>query len=268
MKRNQRLHDAIRQSGRTVEDLAQAIETNPKTVERWVTTGRVPHPNSRERLASLLGVPAALLWPETPAAMHGATELIGVYKTRSELSPATIGSLVNDAHRRIDLLAYAALWLWDTVPGFANALARKAAHGLEVRICLGDPDSAAVCLRGDEEGIGEGLAYRCRTAATYAAAIDRTDGGAVRLSGANLYASIFRFDDDVLVNFHLWGNPASESPVFHFQLRDDDGIAANAIRSFERVWEFASPLSQAQARMTAPSVSTSIASVGSPDHAS
>src|ERR1700737_2818598 len=110
MKRNQRLHDAIRQSGRTVDDLGEAIGTNPKTIERWVTTGRIPHPNSRDKLAALLGVPAALLWPDTPAAMRGTTELLGVYKTRSELSPATIGSLVNDAHRRIDLSAYAALW--------------------------------------------------------------------------------------------------------------------------------------------------------------
>ena len=95
MKRNQRLADSIRQSGRTVDDLAAAIETNPKTVERWVTTGRVPHPNSREKMAALLGVPAALLWPDTLAAMHGTTELLGVYKTRSELSPATIAALVN-----------------------------------------------------------------------------------------------------------------------------------------------------------------------------
>jgi hypothetical protein len=60
---------------------------------------------------------------------------------------------------------------------------------------------------------------------------------AVRLSGATLYSSILRFDDDLLVNMHLWGNPAAASPVICFRKDESQGIAINVIRSFERVWE-------------------------------
>jgi hypothetical protein len=138
---------------------------------------------------------------------------------------------------------YAALWLWDAVPGFLDCLQQKIARDATVRLCLGDPDSEAVMLRGQEEGIEGALAGRCRLAATYARPIHEADGNAVRLSDGTLYASMLRFDDDVLLNTHLWGSPAGDSPVLHFRRQGDHGIAAHAIRSFERIWAAAQPLS-------------------------
>ena len=242
MSRNQRLHDAIRQSGRRFDDVAEEVGADAKTVERWITTGRLPRPASRQKLAEVLGVPESVLWPDALGVAYGTTELVGIYTTRRELSPATVGSLLDAAKDHVDVLAYAALWLWDTVPDFAERVARKIGEGVSVRICLGGPDSEAVRLRGQEEGVDGGMASRCRLAAGYAGVIQRADDGAVRISGATLYSSIFRFDDEVLVNGHFWGNPASESPVFHYRRDQDRGIASNAIRSFERVWEGAQPL--------------------------
>jgi hypothetical protein len=149
---------------------------------------------------------------------------------------------VSGAHDHIDVLAFAALWLWDSVPAFAETLAAKAAYGVAVRICLGDPDSAAVRLRGDEEGIAETLAARCRLALGYAKPVAAVDPSALRCSASTLYASLFRFDDDVLVNMHLWGNPAGESPVLHCRAGQERGLGANALRSFERVWAQAQPV--------------------------
>jgi hypothetical protein len=111
-----------------------------------------------------------------------------------------------------------------------------------VRLCLGDPDSDAVALRGQEEGSNEGMAGRCRIAVGYASVIQRVEPGAVRQSGATLYNSLLRFDDEVLLNTHFWGNPAADSPVFHFRRHGDSGIATAALRSFERVWEAAQPV--------------------------
>jgi hypothetical protein len=175
--------------------------------------------------------------------MDGTSELVGLYTTRAEVSPATIGSLLAGSSVQIDLLAYSALWLWDSVKGFADALSAKTVDGVEVRVCLGDPDSEAVRLRGHEEGVGEGLAGRCRLAATYAAPLCLINHDAVRQTGATLYASILRFDDDLLLNTHLWGNPAVDSPVLHLRRRGDRGVFANAVRSFERVWKDAQPVS-------------------------
>lgn len=248
MSRNQRLYDAIHQSGRGVEAVARELDADPKTVVRWINDGRTPRLHHRQKLAQLLGVPEAVLWPEAPGIGYGTSELVAIYTTRRELPPVAVSSLLDAARRDIDVLAYAALWLWDTVPAFAERVALKITEGVSVRICLGDPSSEQVLLRGREEGIHDDLASRCRLAAKYARAIQYSrdnpgsDTGAVRLSGATLYASMFRFDDDVLLNTHLWGSAAGDSPVFHFRLQRDAGIAASAIRSFERVWQNAQPL--------------------------
>jgi len=230
------------QSAKRLEDIAEKVGTDPKTVGRWITTGRLPRPGVRHKLAQLLGVPEAVLWPDAPGVAYGTSELVGICTNRRELPPATVSSLLDAAEHQVDVLAYAALWLWDTVPAFADHVELKIAHGAAVRICLGDPDSEAVLLRGREEGVDGDLAGRCRLAARYAQQIQRVDPDAVRLSGATLYASIFRFDDELLVNTHLYGNPAGESPVYHFHRDSDHAIAAGAIRSFERVWQAAQPL--------------------------
>jgi hypothetical protein len=53
---------------------------------------------------------------------------------------------------------------------------------------------------------------------------------------------LFRFDEEVLVNSHFWGNLAADSPVYHFRRQGERGVAASAIRSFDRIWEKAQPL--------------------------
>jgi transcriptional regulator with XRE-family HTH domain len=132
MARNQRLHDAIRQNGHRLTDLADEVGADPKTVERWISTGRLPRPAARRRLADLLGVPESVLWPDAPGVAYGTSELVGIYNTRRELPPATVGSLLDTAKRHVDVLAYAALWLWDTVPDFAERLAMKSDAGTDV----------------------------------------------------------------------------------------------------------------------------------------
>lgn len=243
MASNQRLADAMRNAQLSPEQLSESVGVDPKTVKRWLDgTIEAPHRSAREKTAAVVQVPLAVLWPDLPGSMDGTAELIGAYVTRAQVSPTTVRSLVDASRAHIDVLAYAALWLWDSVPRFAESLAGKAAEGVQVRVCLGDPASVAVRLRGDEEGVGEGLAARCRLAATYAAPLVQIDAGALRLSGATLYTSMLRADDEVLWNAHLWGNAASESPVFHLRRRDDQGIYESVVRSFERVWNQAQPV--------------------------
>lgn len=242
MARNQRLGDAIRQRGWSVQQLAERVEVDPKTVLRWVAGGRIPQPRLRSLTSDALGVPPAVLWPECGAPATGVSELCALYDNRTELSPSTIRTMLGDAAERIDILAYSCLWLWDGVPDFADTLAAKATGGVKVRVCLGDPESDAVAKRGKEEGIGADLAARCRLALTYASAVLEACPSAVRRSGDTLYASVFRFDDDVLANIHLWGNPAACSPVVHLRHGETGGMADNVLRSFDRVWERAQPV--------------------------
>lgn len=243
MARNQRLEDAIRTSGRRVEEFADELGVDPKTVERWVSTGRVPRPTYRYRAEKTLSVPAPLLWPSVPGPARGIEELAGAYATRNELAPATVASLLDAATEHIDVLAFAAMWLWDTVPRFTERLMAKDEEGVQVRICLGDPASDAVRLRGEEEGIDDYMQARCQLALSYAGSLLEQAPQTVRISGSTLYTSIFRFDDELLVNTHLFGAPAASSPVLHLRATGGGPIAVNVMNSFERVWSQARPVS-------------------------
>ena len=50
--------------------------------------------------------------------------------------------------------------------GILAIIADKAKSGVGVRLALGDPDSANVALRGQEEGIGDAMPAKIRNALT------------------------------------------------------------------------------------------------------
>lgn len=64
----------------------------------------------------------------------------------------------------------------------------------------------------------------------------------VRLHDATLYVSTYRFDDDLLVNQHVWGTPAGANPVMHLRGPDPSPLIATYQQGFERVWANATPL--------------------------
>lgn len=61
---NQALRVAMADAGETAESLAEQVGVDPKTVARWVTPGRVPHPRHRAAAALALGREVEDLWPD------------------------------------------------------------------------------------------------------------------------------------------------------------------------------------------------------------
>jgi transcriptional regulator with XRE-family HTH domain len=61
---NERLRHAMLDAGLSTTDVASRVGTDAKTVERWITNGRVPHPRNRASAARALGVDELVLWPE------------------------------------------------------------------------------------------------------------------------------------------------------------------------------------------------------------
>ncbi|MEU1543486.1 hypothetical protein ABZ461_36365 [Actinacidiphila glaucinigra] len=110
-----------------------------------------------------------------------------------------------------------------------------------MRILLGDPDSEAVRQRGDEEGIGGDLAARARITRRYLEPTMTTPGVEVRSHDTILYNSIYRFDDDVLVNPHVLGAPAGQNPVLHFRYLPGARTFRHYMRSFDYAWERGGP---------------------------
>ena len=57
-----------------------------------------------------------------------------------------------------------------------------------------------------------------------------------------LYNSIYRSDDQLLVNTHVYGIPAAQAPVWHLRKLAGGEITSIFMESFERVWESATPV--------------------------
>jgi Domain of unknown function (DUF5919) len=238
---NERLRSCITGARLTIPDVAAQVGVDPKTVERWIILGRIPHRSHRWATASLLGTDEAYLWPEiaddrrTQAA--SAAELVTLYSNRGAVPGALWRSLLEAASVNIDVLVFSGLFLPDGYPEVAKLLASKGEQGVNVRLALGDPDSEAVRRRGDEEGIGDGLVARVRLSLSYLRDAVGASGVEVRFHATTLYNSIYRFDDDMLVNAHVYGSPAAHSPVLHLRRLPGGRLFDHYQASFERVWE-------------------------------
>lgn len=150
--------------------------------------------------------------------------------------------LAETSTHSIDLLAYGGTFLHDALPNFAEVIARRAAAGVAVRLLFGDPSSDAVRLRGSEEGIGQALAARCHLTWTYFAPLLELPGVDGRKHGATVYHSIFRFDDTLLANAHVYGAPASQNPVVEVRQIPGGRTFRHYMTGFERTWKFAEPI--------------------------
>jgi transcriptional regulator with XRE-family HTH domain len=245
---NERLRSQIAGAELTLAEVASHAGVDPKTVERWIATGRKPHRTHRWATAKLLGTDEAYLWPDIVTEERTKTaseaELVKLYPHRGAVPRELWMSLLDGADDSIDFLVYAGLFLPDGYPELPGVLADKGHDGTKVRIALGDPDSDALAVRADEEGIGDNLAARAQLSLTYLADVIDAAGIEVRLHGTTLYNSVFRFDEDLLVNTHVYGAPAAQSPVLHLRRVPGGRLFGHYADSFERVWNEASPAPQ------------------------
>jgi transcriptional regulator with XRE-family HTH domain len=240
---NERLRARIAAQGMRPCDLAAQVQVDPKTVERWIRDGRVPHRTVRWDVAKVLGVDELLLWPEvadqpsTKAASRA--ELVEVYPDRGQVPPALWTSMIRGAEQSITLLVYAGLFWFDSHSELLHILAERADAGVQVRLALGDPDAPAIAARGAEEGID--MAARTRITLGLIAPIVGHPGIDVRLHATTLYVSMYRADDVLLANTHVLGSPALRSPVLHLQRIPGGQMFDHYAASFERAWATARP---------------------------
>ena len=206
--------------------------------------GAHSHRSHRWATASLLGTDEAYLWPELAderrSQAASTAELVTLYPNRGAVPGALWRSLLEATSDRIDVLVFAGLFLPDGYPEIATLLASKAEQGTKVRLTLGDPDSDAVRRRGEEERIGDGMAARVRLGLLYLRDAIGAPGVELRFHATTLYNSLYRFDDDLLVNAHVYGAPAAHSPVLHLRRLPGGQLFDHYQASFERVWEQAS----------------------------
>ncbi|MDG4806719.1 helix-turn-helix transcriptional regulator [Micromonospora sp. WMMD1120] len=62
---NDALRVALSDTGHTTESLAEVVGVDPKTVGRWLSEGRIPHPRHRLAAAEALHKDVSDIWPDT-----------------------------------------------------------------------------------------------------------------------------------------------------------------------------------------------------------
>jgi transcriptional regulator with XRE-family HTH domain len=236
---NERLRDAILRNGLTPAAVASQIGVDPKTVERWITQDRSPYPKHRHAIAAAVRQSESYLWPDAMSpqrAMRVAeSEILHIYPRRSAVPHDLWMQLLEQASSQVGILAYAGLFLPEQNPKFVPTLIEKANSGAVVEIALGDPECAEVAQRGEDEGIGEAMAGKIRNTLAFYQDLRGNDSASVYFHRTILYNSIYRFDDEMLVNTHLYGIPAAYAPVLHLRRLSGGDLFDGYANSFQRV---------------------------------
>ncbi|MFB8395887.1 XRE family transcriptional regulator [Streptomyces yangpuensis] len=233
--------------GWTHASLASATGVDPKSVERWVNLGRTPRRATALLAAEILGEDVHALWPalrQARAARAVSPELVALYDQRADLPVSLFVDLLTTARERIDVLVYAAVFLHEAYPRLNDLLRERAADGCTVRIAIGDADSENVRQRGQEERFGHGIESRCRLALMHYRPLADVPGIELRTHSTTLYNSLYRADDEVLVNAHVWGVNAYGAPVWHLRRHEAGGMFDTYADSFNAVWETARPVEE------------------------
>ncbi|BBZ10776.1 hypothetical protein MBRA_09710 [Mycobacterium branderi] len=249
---NNRLMQRLQAKGLSPQRFATAMSVDVKTVRRWLsnTNYNIREDNAR-RAATLLGCTPHDLWPnQYSPTMASALATISpsgpftatLYASRTQLPISAWQQHFADATTSIDILVLAATFLFDTLDGFLDTLLDAAARGVAVRFLVGDPDTATMILRGVEEGIGEAVIARCRTSVELLAPHAGTPGLDIRTHDTTLYTSIFRVDDAMIVNFHIYGSPGRNNPVLVLSRHHEPRLWATLEEAFTQVWDHATPL--------------------------
>lgn len=241
---NERLRAALLQSGMTPAALATELSVDPKTVERWITQNRPPYRKHRLAVARRLGLDEAFLWPDAVSpeqlAAAAGSEITTVYPHRWAVATEVWQNFFNSANQEIGILVYGAYFLAEN-SGLLRTIEARAQAGVRVRILLGDADSDEVAQRGADEGIADAMAAKIRNVMVNYAPLREHPTVEVRIHRTILYNSIYRADDQLLVNTHIYGVRAPDAPVLHLHRVPTGDMVSMYLNSFEKVWNGAIP---------------------------
>ena len=252
---NERLRAAIHQAGLDPDELAARLQVDVKTVQRWIAGQTVPYTRHRARVAQALGRSEHELWPEVaaePDQEDPRREVLGFWPQGNDLRAPDWRALMKDAVEQIDLLS---LSLLDVVSaaGITDTLQAKAGAGCQIRVLIAAPDSVWVSGAARELGQDETdyvghteLEREIELARGYLEPLVGREGIEVRQFYAERPNTILRFDQQMLVSFHLHGVPREHAPLLHLQRRGDGGLFDEFVGHLDAIVHHASqPLAPA-----------------------
>lgn len=240
---NERLRNAMQQAGLDIADAAEKVGVEPKTVERWITKGRTPYPKHRHALASLVGETENYLWPDALSPERrievAESEVLKIYPHRSAIPSDLWRRLLSSTSERLDILVLAGLFLAEE-PEFTRVVRKKTRDGLKVRLLFGRPSAPEADKRSAEERLAAGtVPSRISNALALIEPLADIEGVDLRYHDTTLYNSVFRFDDEMIVNMHAYGVPGAHAPALHLRQLPAGNLFETYMSSFEHVWSTA-----------------------------
>ena len=165
------------------------------------------------------------------------SELVKLDAHRDSVPADLWKRLLDDVTERVDILVLAGLFFVEN-PTFAKRLIRKANKGTSVRLIFGHPEHEEASRRSKEERLGAGtVSARIRNAIAFAKPLIGIDGIEIRTHTTTLYNSIFRFDDEMIVNNHVYGLPGAHAPAMHLRQLASGDLFETYVSSYELVWD-------------------------------
>ncbi|MFD7883122.1 DUF5919 domain-containing protein [Streptomyces bauhiniae] len=217
-----------------------------KTAERWLSDPtRVPHPRTREEVATALGVSADVLWPKVVRSTVKTgpdREIVSAYPYRNACPTSVWAGLIDGASRRICFAGYTNYFLWQDHPRLADRLKRKGEDGCSIRFILGDPDSEVTRRREEVEGVPLTVGTRIRITLDALSKLRGTPGIESKFSDEHIALSVFTFDDQMLVTPHISNLLGHESPMLHLRRLGDDGLYDRFAAHVTALWENGRPV--------------------------
>ena len=235
---NETLCRALLQARLTEEDVATRLQVDPKTVRRWLE-GRMPYLRHRWALAALLGADEAGLWPQLRDPWSRTVEVQAVYPRRDAVPREVWLRHFGSAQREIAILNGSALFLAKD-QRVLGALADRASAGVQVRICLTDPDAHGV-VPGDRLKRGDEPPAHVRRALDLYEPLRANGNVELRLHGNVLYHSIYVADRQLLVSPQVFAIPGERAPVLRLEQAALGSLASEYLEALARIWDAARP---------------------------
>jgi hypothetical protein len=199
--------------------------------------GRIPHRRNRLAVAHRIGDLEENLWPAArPDVAPGAAstgEVLGAWGRRADVPQHLWGALLAGTTETIDILGYAAPFVFELDPRLPASLRSS---GARVRIALADPDCEHVAERDALEQLGGTLSGRIRNAIRMLDTLRGLPNMQVGLHRIHLYNSVFRFDNEMIVTPYLIRARGYQHTALHLRRLSPFGIFESFAHEFEEVW--------------------------------
>ena len=224
--------------------LAEAVQVDAKTVERWITKGRIPYRRHRFEVAAFFGVDESYIWPDAlgrdEVAAVSESEIVAVYPHRWAVPRDSwdTSSARPSGDRRAGLLRACSSPRTRACRRFHRTGQGRACGSGS---CSVTRTASDVTERGETEGIGDAHG---RQGPQRPGAVPAAAGEPGWRSGCTARCCTTR---STVPMTSCWSTPTStaswrnNAPVFHLRKIPGGEMASTYMDSFERVWDGATP---------------------------